>query len=131
MTSTTGTAYKVSKVHVAVRVEQDVVGLDVAVDDVLFVDVAESAAQLGDPEANRVLGKGFSRDVEAEVTARHQVDDNVEVFDVLETVAQIAQEGVVEVLEHPSFSNHVPYALAAHHYTTSACVEPTTGPGHF
>lgn len=39
-------AYEISQMDVAVRVEQHVVGLDVAVNNVLLVNVAKSAAQL-------------------------------------------------------------------------------------
>ena len=105
---------------VPVRVEQDVVGLDVAVDDALLVAVADGAAQLGHPEADGVLCKGFAGDVEAQVAAVHEVDDNVEVLDVLEAVAQIAQEGVVEVLEHAAFADNVADALGAYDCDTTS-----------
>lgn len=52
-------------------VKQHIVGLDVSVHDALAVDVAESTAELSDPEANGVLGEGFARDVEAQVAAIH------------------------------------------------------------
>lgn len=83
-------SYEISQMDMAIRVEQHVVGLDVTVDDVLLVDVAKSAAQLRDPEANGLLGKGLSRDVEAQVSTRHKIDDNVQVLDVLEAVSQVA-----------------------------------------
>lgn len=108
-------SYEISQMDMAIRVEQHVVGLDVTVDDVLLVDVAKSAAQLRDPEANGLLGEGLSRDVEAQVSTRHKIDDNVQVLDVLEAVSQVAQERVVEMFQHPSFSNHVPHALTAYH----------------
>lgn len=115
-------SYEISQMDMAIRVEQHVVGLDVTVDDVLLVDVAKSAAQLRDPEANGLLGKGLSRDVEAQVSTRHKIDDNVQVLDVLEAVSQVAQEGVVEMFQHPSFSNHVPHAFTAYHCgCISAC----------
>lgn len=40
---------------------------------------------------------------------RHRV--YVQVFDVLEAVAQIAEKRVVEVLEHAPLSNYIPDAL--------------------
>lgn len=46
--------------------------------------------------------------------------DNVQVFDVLETVSQIAEERMVEVLEHPPLTDYVANAFRPYHcYTTS------------
>ena len=98
-----------------IRVEQHVIRLDVAMHDILPMDITQSATQLGHPEANRLFGEGFSRDVEAQIAACHQIDDNVQVFDVLETVAEIAEKGVIEVFQHTSFSYHVAHAFTAHH----------------
>lgn len=36
---------------------------------------------------------------------------DVHVFDILETVAQITKERVVQMLEHPSLTNDIPYTL--------------------
>jgi hypothetical protein len=36
---------------------------------------------------------------------------DVQILDVLEAVTQVTEEWVVEMLEHPSLSNNVPYAL--------------------
>ena len=125
MLASTGTgrgtgAYKVSEMDMAVRVKEDVVRFDVAVDNALLVDIAHSAAQLGDPEAHGLLGEGLARDVEAQVAAVHEVDDDIEVLDVLEAVAQIAQERVVEVLEHAALADDVAHALGAHHCETAS-----------
>ena len=41
---------------------------------------------------------------------------DVQVFDILEAVAQIAEKGMVEVFEHPSFTDDVAHALRPYHY---------------
>lgn len=63
--------------HVAICVEKDVVGLDVAVNNVLAVDVAEGTAQLCNPESNGLFCEGLSGDVESKVAAAHEVDHEV------------------------------------------------------
>ena len=42
---------------------------------------------------------------------------SVHVFDVLEAVPQVADEGMVYVFEHTSFANDVPNALGTYDYT--------------
>lgn len=61
----------------AVAVEEDVVGLNVAMHDAAGVDIDQGAGQFGHPEPNGVLGKGLARDVEAQIAAVHQVDHQV------------------------------------------------------
>ena len=62
---------------VAFRVEQNVVWLDVSVDNALLVYVAHGATELGYPKAHGVFCEGLARDVEAQITAVHEIDDNV------------------------------------------------------
>jgi len=61
------------------RVQQDVVRLHISMHDAHAVYVSQRATQLRDPEAHRLLCEGFSRDVKAKVTARHEIDDKVSV----------------------------------------------------
>ena len=70
-------SYKVSQMDMAIRVEENIVRLDVAMDNALLVNVADGAAELGYPEAHRLFGEGLSRDVETQVATVHQVDDDV------------------------------------------------------
>jgi hypothetical protein len=77
--------------------------------------------------------------VEAKVAAVHQIDDNVavqsqslrtrtghdnvQVLYVLEAVSEIAEEGVVEMLEHAPLANNVADTLRPYDcYTASASV---------
>ena len=71
--------HEVGEMNVAVGIQQHVVRLDVPVHDTLGVYVADSAAQFGYPEAHGVLGESLARDVETEVAAVHQIDDDVSV----------------------------------------------------
>jgi hypothetical protein len=48
-------SYKISQMHVAVGVEQDIVWLDVSMDDALGMDVTESASQFCHPEPYRLF----------------------------------------------------------------------------
>ena len=94
----------------------------------LLVDVAHGTPKLGHPEPHGLLCERLSRDVESQVAAVHEIDHNisapcqpcasaisssryVQVFDVLEAVTQIAEERVVEMLEHPPLSNDIPDAF--------------------
>lgn len=45
---------------------------------------------------------------------------DVQVFDVLEAVSQVAEEGVVEMLEHSSFANDVANALGPYNCDTAS-----------
>lgn len=49
----------------------------------------------------RITGKGSNRDVH--------------VFDILKAVSQVAKEGMVQMLEHASFTNDIPYAFGLDH----------------
>lgn len=60
-----------------IGVEEHVVRLDVSVDDALTMDVSQGTAQLGNPEANSLFSKCFSRDMESQIATTHQVDDEV------------------------------------------------------
>jgi hypothetical protein len=74
----------------------------------LSVEVVEGQAELGHPEADHLLGHGaHAVEVEAEVAAQHQVEHHEEVLVVLEGVAQVADEGRVDLLEQPSLLDDV------------------------
>lgn len=55
------------------RVQQDIIRLDIPVDDALFVNVFQCTSQLCNPESNGLFGESLSRNVESQVPAIHQV----------------------------------------------------------
>lgn len=61
----------------ALRVQQHVVGLEIAMDDTLRVDVLQSTTKLSNPEPHRFLGEAFPRDMEPKITAVHEIDHDV------------------------------------------------------
>lgn len=98
-------------------------------DDVLPVDVAQGTAELCNPKPYRRFGKGLPRDVETQITAAHEVNNqvpdplsadfsanvelggNLHVLDILKAVSQVADKGVVDMFEHSPFSNDISDAL--------------------
>lgn len=58
-------AYEVRQVHVAVGIEQHIIGLDISMDDILAVDVAQSTAKFCNPESDCLFRERLSRDVES------------------------------------------------------------------
>lgn len=46
----------------------------------------------------------------------HGFEGAVQVFDILKAVPQIAEERMVQVLEHPPLPDDIPHALRPHHY---------------
>ena len=75
-------AYKVGQVDMTVCVEENVVGLDIAVDDALAVNIPQRAAELGNPEANILLCESLSRNVKSEIAAAHEINHKVPVTQV-------------------------------------------------
>jgi hypothetical protein len=91
----------------AILVKQHVVWLDVTVHDALGMYVSQRTSQLRYPEAHCIFREGLARNVEAQISARHEVHDqvpasgqsdsplpgmclNVQVFGILKAVAEIA-----------------------------------------
>ena len=63
--------------HMAIGVQQHVVRFDVSVNNALLMHVTESAAKLGDPEADGRFGEVLPRDVEAQVSPAHEIDNKI------------------------------------------------------
>ena len=68
--------------HMSVGVKEHIIRLHVAVDDAQLVDVLQGTSQLGYPEPHSIFGEGFPRDVESQVSAAHEVDNQVPVAPV-------------------------------------------------
>ena len=116
----------------AIGIQKHVVGLDVSVDNVLSVDVAQGTAELCDPKPYGRFGKRLSRDMETQITAAHEVNNqvpgplsayfsaNVElggdihVLDILEAVSQVTDKGVVDMFEHSPFSDYISDTLGSY-----------------
>jgi hypothetical protein len=55
----------------AISIEQNVVRLDIAVDDVLSVYISKSTSELSNPKSNSLFGKGLSRNMEPQISTSH------------------------------------------------------------
>jgi len=110
------------------RIQQHIIGLDITMDDALGVDVFQGTAEFRGPESHCVLGETFAGNVESKIATIHEVDNDVadgwlvcgaissdfqnpHVFNILEGIPQIAQEGMVQMFEHSSFTNNIPYTF--------------------
>jgi hypothetical protein len=82
---------------VALLVDEEVLGLEVAVEHALRVAVAEDADDLHHDDADLILGEARLREHKVgEVARRHEVHHEHEELDVLEGVEQVDEKGVVE-----------------------------------
>lgn len=72
-----GCPYEIRKMYVAVRVQENIVGFDITVDDALTMYVPQSAPQLSDPEPDGVFRKGLPGDVESKVATAHKINNKV------------------------------------------------------
>lgn len=70
-------AYEIGQMDVTLRIQQDVIRLNIPVYDALGVDISQSTTQLRDPESHGLFCEAFSRDVEPQITTVHQVHHNV------------------------------------------------------
>jgi len=100
----------------SIGIQEDIVGLDISVDDILGMHVSQGTSQFSNPESDRLFGECLSRDVESQITARHQIDYKIHVFNVLETVSQVTDERVVDVFEHSALTDDVTDALGSYDF---------------
>mmetsp|Transcript_54916 Transcript_54916/g.109037 ORF Transcript_54916/g.109037 Transcript_54916/m.109037 type:complete len:306 (+) Transcript_54916:811-1728(+) len=87
----------VDEAHVAHLIDKKVLGLEIAVENVLHVAVADHTDDLHDDEAHLLGGETLlSEDKLGEVTSRYQIHHQDEELRVLERVREIDKEWVVE-----------------------------------
>ena len=92
---------KVRELDVAVVVDQDALGLEVPVDDVQLVQLAERQRQLRQEELRLGDGEGLLvAQVVVELTALDEVDDEVELIRRREGVVKLHEERVVHLPAH-------------------------------
>ena len=91
---------KVGDAHVPLRVEENILRLEVAIDDLEVMEVVEGRADLCRVQPRARLGEAPRRlEVEEELAAVAVVHDEVELGGRLEGEAQVDEEWVVRVGE--------------------------------
>lgn len=70
-------AYKISQMDVSFGIQENVIRLDIAMNDTLRVNIPQGATHLSNPELDGLLRKTFSRDMESQVTAVHQINHDI------------------------------------------------------
>lgn len=64
----------------AICIEKNIVRLDIAVNDVVSVDIPQSAGQFSYPEADCLFSKRLPRNMKAEISAAHEIDNKIPVL---------------------------------------------------
>mmetsp|Transcript_13645 Transcript_13645/g.33562 ORF Transcript_13645/g.33562 Transcript_13645/m.33562 type:complete len:577 (-) Transcript_13645:349-2079(-) len=107
---------KVAQLHVAVRGQQQVVGLDVPVDVAAHVDVGDGEHRLRDVEARLSLAQDvLAHQQRHHVAPRQVLHDQVQVLLVLERVEQLDHVGRVHLGQHVALRAHVLHLAAPQH----------------
>jgi hypothetical protein len=70
-------AYEICQVHVAIRIEEYVVGLHVSMDDILTMDISQCTTEFCNPETDCFFCKGLSRNMKSQIAASHQIDNEI------------------------------------------------------
>lgn len=92
----------------SLSVEQNILRLHVAVDDIPLVEVLDGQDQLRDVEAGLELLEGhFASEMVAEVLPRAVVQGQVQEVRGLESIVQVYYKRVVGFLQHVRFRNRV------------------------
>src|SRR5690606_37945013 len=72
-----GRTHEICQMYVPIRIQENIVWLNVPVDNALAVYIFERTCEFCDPEFDCFFRKGFPRNVETEITAVHQVNHEV------------------------------------------------------
>mmetsp|Transcript_23897 Transcript_23897/g.44926 ORF Transcript_23897/g.44926 Transcript_23897/m.44926 type:complete len:298 (-) Transcript_23897:454-1347(-) len=104
---------KVRKLHVTNLVKEDILGLEIAIDDSVGVELLKGQGYLGRVEASHVFGHLLhAGEVEEEFAARTVVKDEEKLGFCLEGKVQVDDEGVVDGAQNPPLGSCVLYLLA-------------------
>lgn len=91
---------QVSDAQVAILVEDQIFRLDVSVENRVLVEVLQAQQHARDKEFCLFLGEAsVLADMVPQVTARHEVDNEIEVVSVFEGVVHIHEEWVIKLAE--------------------------------
>ncbi len=105
---------KVSEDNVPIRVQEQVLRLQVTVNNALRMQVAQGGRDLGGVEPGPRLGEdALPLQVEEELAAVDVVEDKVELLPRLERVVEADEERVLEVLDEHVALGHDVVGLAA------------------
>lgn len=89
---------KISYLNIALLAEDKILRLDVSVNDSVLVDVVESHNQARDDKPTLLLAKLYSlAQMEAQVSASHQITDKVHVVVILEGELHVNDERVSQL----------------------------------
>lgn len=108
---------EVRQLHMAILVDEDVVGLEVSVDKVDPVHRLNAEDGLGNVKPALVFGKDvFAHEQRHEIAAGQEVHDEVEILVVLETKFEVHNPVVLGFDEHFSFSLDVVHLILIYHF---------------
>jgi hypothetical protein len=91
---------KVCKSSMSLCIQKNVVGFDIAVHYAFAMKICHTRGQLCCPEANYALRKvAFGIYVIPKITTKHEVKNEEAIIIVLESIAEVDQERVIDLLE--------------------------------
>lgn len=106
---------KVCKSGMSLCIQKNVVGFDIAVHYALAMKIRHTRGQLCCPEANYGLRKvTLGIYVISKITTKHEVKNEEAIIIVLESIAEVAQERVIDLLKQSPFLDDVSNSLLSH-----------------
>lgn len=99
---------EVGQLYMPLPVQQDILGFEIAVQNILAVQVIDSEEQLGHVDSRFVLTEAhLSSEVEAEILPRAVIQRQIKVVGRLEGIVQVDDERVVRLLQNFGFGDGV------------------------